>query len=135
MRTPVLRDKSTPKPRAKTTPLPPNSKSTKSASPTTGQIRAEAALGGVRVTVVDGKTGKAVPGATVLLKGKPGAKTDDSGRFQLGDLKPGTYSISVRKTGFENGSESFTVKAGGITSLRIRLVPASAAKPTAIRKS
>lgn len=86
------------------------------------------AKGGVQGTVVDGKTGKAVPGATITLKGKPDAKTDSSGRFRFGDLAPGKYTVGVKKSGYANGTGSVTVKAGGTASLRVRLNPLATIK-------
>ncbi len=86
------------------------------------------AKGGVQGTVVDGKTGKAVPGATITLKGKPDAKTDSSGRFRFGDLAPGKYTVGVKKSGYANGAGSVTVKAGGTASLRVSLNPLATIK-------
>jgi protocatechuate 3,4-dioxygenase beta subunit len=86
------------------------------------------AKGEVRGTVLDAKGGKPLAGVTVTLKGRPAVKTDASGRFRFADLAPGSYSVSVKKAGFRDGSESFAVKSGGTTSVRIRLRPSSATK-------
>ncbi len=133
------KDKSTPIPKDKSTPVPPKSASgsTKSANSKAVQVQPAVTKGEVRGTVLDGKTGKPVPGATVILKGKPGAKTDGSGQFRFADLTPGAHSVSVKRAGFKDGSDSFTIKAGGTTSLRIRLTPLATVKPVtpAIRKS
>ncbi len=50
-------------------------------------------------------TGALVPGATVTITDqetglKRSAKTDDSGRFNFPQLKPGTYSVAVEAPGF-----------------------------------
>ena len=50
-------------------------------------------------------TGAAVAGATVTIANqetglKRGAKTDDSGRFNFPQLKPGTYAVQVEAAGF-----------------------------------
>src|SRR5271169_1451929 len=50
-------------------------------------------------------TGAAVPGAVVTIANqetgmKRSAKTDDSGRFNFPQLKPGTYSVQVEAAGF-----------------------------------
>ena len=47
-----------------------------------------------------------VPGATVTITNqetglKRSAKTDDAGRFNFPQLKPGTYSVKVEAEGFE----------------------------------
>jgi protocatechuate 3,4-dioxygenase beta subunit len=124
--------KQTEKTTARQTPTKTKTKMTTSSS----QAQTAAVKGGVRGTIVDGKTGSAVSGATVVLKGKPNAQTDSAGQFNFGDLEPGTYSVSVKKSGYTSGSGSFTVKSGGVASLRVRLSPIVAAKPapTAIRK-
>ena len=55
---------------------------------------------------VSDASGAAVPGATVTITNKEtglkrSAKTDDSGRFNFPQLKPGTYSVKVEAEGFE----------------------------------
>lgn len=56
---------------------------------------------------VSDASGAAVPGATVTVTNtetalKRTAKTDDSGRFNFPQLKPGTYSVKVEAQGFES---------------------------------
>src|SRR5665213_3269084 len=56
-------------------------------------------------TVID-PSEAALPGATVTITGtetgsKRSAKTDDAGRFDFPQLKPGSYSVSVEAEGFE----------------------------------
>src|SRR6202045_272778 len=55
---------------------------------------------------VSDASGAAVPSATVTVTNKESglrrnASTDDSGRFNFSQLKPGTYSIKVEAEGFE----------------------------------
>jgi hypothetical protein len=55
---------------------------------------------------VSDASGAAVPGATVTATNKEtglrrSASTDDSGRFNFPQLKPGTYSVKVEAEGFE----------------------------------
>jgi hypothetical protein len=55
---------------------------------------------------VSDASGAAVPSATVTVTNKEtglrrNASTDDSGRFNFPQLKPGTYSIKVEAEGFE----------------------------------
>ena len=55
---------------------------------------------------VSDASGAAVPGATVTVTNKEtglkrSATTDDSGRFNFPQLKPGTYSVKVEAEGFE----------------------------------
>jgi hypothetical protein len=56
---------------------------------------------------VSDASGAAVPGATVTVTNgetslKRSAKTDDAGRFNFPQLKPGTYSVRVEAPGFES---------------------------------
>src|SRR5260221_3683936 len=55
---------------------------------------------------VSDASGAAVPGATVTVTNKEtglrrSASTDDSGRFNFPQLKPGAYSVNVEAEGFE----------------------------------
>src|SRR3984893_7624756 len=55
---------------------------------------------------VSDPSGAAMPGATVTATNKEtglrrSASTDDSGRFNFPQLKPGTYSVKVEAEGFE----------------------------------
>ena len=55
---------------------------------------------------VSDASGAAVPGATVMVTHKEtglkrSARTDESGRFNFPQLKPGTYSVKVEAEGFE----------------------------------
>jgi hypothetical protein len=56
---------------------------------------------------VSDASGAAVPGAAVTVTNKEtgqkrGARTDDSGRFNFPQLKPGAYSVQVEAEGFES---------------------------------
>ncbi|HXQ26692.1 MAG TPA: carboxypeptidase-like regulatory domain-containing protein [Candidatus Acidoferrales bacterium] len=56
---------------------------------------------------VSDSTGAAVPGATVTITNRETGltrtnQTDDSGRFNFPQLKPGTYSVRVEAQGFES---------------------------------
>src|SRR5260370_41705443 len=51
-------------------------------------------------------TDAAIPGATVTITNRQtalqrSAKTDDEGRFNFPQLKPGTYSVRVEAQGFD----------------------------------
>jgi uncharacterized GH25 family protein len=55
---------------------------------------------------VSDASGAAVPGATVTIRNtetglQRSATTDDSGRFNFPQLKPGTYKVRVEAQGFE----------------------------------
>jgi|GEM_PF-6159936 len=58
------------------------------------------------VGAVSDQTGAALPGATVTITNhetglRRSAKTDDEGRFNFPQLKPGAYSVKVEAQGFE----------------------------------
>src|ERR1700733_13212992 len=63
-------------------------------------------------------TNAVVPGATVTITNpetglRRSAKTDDSGRFNFPQLKPGTYSVKVEAPGFEPRQNNNVVSALG----------------------
>src|ERR1700730_9196432 len=65
---------------------------------------------------VSDASGAAVPGATVTVTNKEtglrrSASTDDSGRFNFPQLKPGAYSVKVEAEGFEQ-MQNDAVSAG-----------------------
>jgi Carboxypeptidase regulatory-like domain len=65
---------------------------------------------------VSDRSGAAVPRATVTVTNKEtglrrSARTDDSGRFNFPQLKPGTYSVKVEAEGFES-QKNDAVSAG-----------------------
>src|SRR6202048_998206 len=65
---------------------------------------------------VSDASGAAVPGATVTVTNKEtglrrSASTDDSGRFNFPQLKPGAYSVKVEAEGFEQ-MQNAAVSAG-----------------------
>lgn len=106
---------------------------TKQAKLATGPSRAVAAAtsGSVQGTVTDGKTRGPVAGATVSLKGKPSVQTDSSGRYGFRDVAPGSYSISVRKTGYKSGGGAVTVKSGQTATANVTLTKEEVAKKIA----
>ena len=59
---------------------------------------------------VSDATNAAIPGATVTITNREtglqrSAKTDDEGRFNFPQLKPGAYSVKVEAEGFESAAE------------------------------
>jgi hypothetical protein len=73
-------------------------------------LSAEALAQGETTSAIVGEvrdaTNAVVPGATVTIANREtglrrGAKTDDAGRFNFPQLKPGTYSVKVEAQGFE----------------------------------
>ncbi len=73
-------------------------------------LPAEALAQGETTSAIVGQvrdtTNAVVPGATVTIANpeiglRRSAKTDDAGRFNFPQLKPGTYSVKVEAKGFE----------------------------------
>ncbi len=71
-----------------------------------GEARGQGETTSAIVGQVRDATNAVVPGATVTIANletglKRSAKTDDAGRFNFPQLKPGTYSVKVEAQGFE----------------------------------
>jgi hypothetical protein len=81
------------------------------------------AIGGV----VQNPNKEVVAGASVTAKNtgtnkEDTATTDDSGRFKIANLSPGTYSVTVDSSGFSKATaESVVVEVGRETSLEVGL--------------
>jgi Carboxypeptidase regulatory-like domain len=77
--------------------------------------------------VIDATTRRPIAGAAISIPGHQDAITDLSGRFLIKNLAPGTYQISVGKTGYSSDQRSVGLRQGeAITvsfTLRTRLVP------------
>lgn len=64
----------------------------------------------LRGNVQDAKTKEPLVGATVVLQGTGwSAVTDERGKFQFTQVKPGTYDAEVRFVGFKTVAQSMTV--------------------------
>jgi len=83
------------------------------------QSTTDGAIGGV----VTDQSGAVVPGATVTshnlnTAGTATAATDGNGRYLIGHLQPGTYSLEISAKGFAGfKATSITVEVGRVTSL------------------
>ena len=88
--------------------------------------------------VVDADTQAPVSEAVVIarspsLVGEQSAVTDESGAFEITWLPPGTYSLAVRRDGFEPyAPEPLAIKGGKV---RVRIAVAPAPTPAAILES
>jgi len=81
-------------------------------------------LGAIKGAVVDGTSGR-VPDAIVMVidqstNSSIGLRTDSSGEFTASDLKPGKYTLAVRKEGFLPASRS-NIVVDGHRTLRVEL--------------
>ena len=77
--------------------------------------------------VVSNPNKEVVAGASVTVKNigtnkEDTATTDDTGRFKVANLQPGTYSVTVNSSGFSPmTAENVVVEVGRETSLEVAL--------------
>ena len=77
------------------------------------------------------ETGAPLVAAIVQLNTPDGSRagstlTNQSGRYQLGSIAPGTYSVVVAMTGYETGrAESVTITAGQTATSSFELAPSA----------
>jgi TonB-dependent receptor len=84
-----------------------------------------AGTGSISGTVTDA-TGGALVGAQIVLKPAPSVTaTNAQGEFQIRDLRPGTYQVTVSDVGFKDRISTVTVTAGHDTALNLSLVVAN----------
>ena len=84
-----------------------------------GQGTVTGAIGGV----VTNPNKEVVPGATVTVKNignnrEDAATSDDQGRFRIGNLEPGTYTVTINSSGFSPYTqEKVIVEVGSSTGI------------------
>ena len=70
--------------------------------------------------VTDLQTGNALPGATISLLNSPvKAVTDTAGRYRLGNLGPGNYTVKVSYIGYQSITRNFVVKADAVSDFAL----------------
>ncbi len=84
--------------------------------------------GGVQGRVMDARTGVPIPHASVQIQGTTrGGFTSQEGRFRIGELRPGTYTVMVRSIGYRSEQAEVQVQAGTFApvefELRVSAVP------------
>lgn len=104
----------TPTPTPSPTPIP-----TPSPTPTPTPI----GTGIISGKVTNVSTSTAVSGATVSLTGRS-ATTDSSGNYSLSSLAPGSYTVTVSKSGWLSMSKTASVTAGATTTLNFTIATA-----------
>ena len=68
--------------------------------------RTQISTASVTGQVIDATTRRPIAGAAISIPGHQDAITDLSGRFLIKNLAPGTYQISVGKTGYSSDQRS-----------------------------
>jgi hypothetical protein len=90
-----------------------------------GDNDSTAHLGGLTGRVYDKLTYLTVRGALVTIAKDVSVKTDERGNFVVGNIKPGTYRVTVSEDGYIIQSRKSTVVAGETTKLEsFHLIPA-----------
>ena len=90
-------------------PLPP--------PPPTGQIKGK---------ITDAKTGEALIGANIMLKGTTtGATTNEEGEYFIEKLTAGTYTLVVKYIGYTTKEETVEVAANRTVEVNIELDPSA----------
>lgn len=84
----------------------------------------------VRGTVVDSETGAPVAGAQVrLVELERRVETHASGRFTFADVPAGTYTLAVRRIGYDGAAQSVTVSTESIVEITVSLTTAAIELP------
>ncbi len=73
-------------------------------------------------TITDTATGEALPGVNVTVESTAlGAATDADGRYEIGDLAPGTYTFVASAVGYRTERQRVALSAGQTTVLDFTL--------------
>lgn len=78
--------------------------------------------GVLRGIVLENETGEPIPGATVwLTETEKGISADEQGRFEIGNLQPGTYTLTVTAVGYTKKEVTARLGKDDISEMEIRL--------------
>ncbi len=101
-------------------------------------VMAQATTGSLRGTVTD-STGAVVAGASVTVKNEgtgavsPAATTSSEGSFDVSQLSPGTYSVTVEASGFKRSlSTGVLVKLGIVNPFTVALEAGNVAETVTV---
>ena len=80
--------------------------------------------GTIAGTVTDSEAGQPLPGVNVLARGtERGTSTGSEGRFVIGSLPVGTYTLHARFVGYRQEARQVQVTAGDTARVRFALAP------------
>jgi Carboxypeptidase regulatory-like domain/Calcineurin-like phosphoesterase len=116
--TPTATPTPTPSPTPTPTPTP-----TVTPTPTPSPTPTPGGTGTISGKVTNVSTSGAVSGATVSVSGHS-TTSDSSGNYTLSSLTPGTYTVSLSKSGWLPQSKTASVTAGATTSLNFAIATA-----------
>jgi hypothetical protein len=94
---------------------------------------AKTKVGSLRGRVVDARTGRDVAGARVRTAAGPAAVSDRAGVFRISGLAAKSHRLRITAKGFVGVEKVVVVSRARPTALTVRLRPAAAAKPAAVR--
>ncbi|HET8887292.1 MAG TPA: carboxypeptidase regulatory-like domain-containing protein [Candidatus Angelobacter sp.] len=90
-----------------------------------GSLFAQAPTGHLRGQIVD-QTGAVIPGAAITVKNSSGlvvsATSDGSGAYDVKNLAPGKYTVSVTAQGFVTAAREVEIAAGQLKQIDIPMV-------------
>jgi hypothetical protein len=98
-----------------------DSKRTARVVPETPRVATAIRLGQVRGRVVDAANGAPIVGAVVAVSGGHSVVTGRDGSYNVSALPPGSYQVSINRTGFAEKRTTFTIRAGEVTDASFRL--------------
>jgi hypothetical protein len=81
--------------------------------------------GSINGYITDYSTGSGIQGATVYVTGYSGVATTANGYYLISNVNPGTYTITVDKSGYTSNSTSVTVTAGQTAQKNMTMVSAA----------
>ena len=104
--------------------------SSKKTPPTTGRVDT---VGNVIGQVTDASTGRPIAEAIVVISNQQRTQTSKTGEFTFGNLLPGSYQITISKSGYSVIQSSISIQSGKTSRANLTLRPKSA-KPIEIRR-
>ena len=92
------------------------------AAPRVATPKIQVTFGQVRGRVTDAKTGKPIAQASVTLSNRT-AQSNASGDYSFANVAAGSYTLTFKKSGYQDGSSRVTVTAGKTATADVRLTP------------